>query len=42
MGTVFLWLFMAWLFKGFGKAMTHSGGKKRKGWTQLRTEGMVA
>ena len=27
MGTVFLWLFMAWLFKGFGKAMTHSGGK---------------
>lgn len=30
MGTVFLWLFMAWLFKGFGKAMTHSGGKKRK------------
>lgn len=28
MGTVFLWLFMAWLFKGFGKAMTHSGGKE--------------
>lgn len=45
MGTVFLWLFMAWLFKGFGKAMTHSGGKKRKeSWDglRLRTEGMAA
>lgn len=39
MGTVFLWLFMAWLFKGFGKAMTHSGGKKRKeSWDGLSYE----
>lgn len=39
MGTVFLWLFMAWLFKGFGKSMTHSGGKKRKeSWDGLSYE----
>lgn len=30
MGTVFLVMFFAWLFKSFAKAMTHSGGKKRR------------
>lgn len=25
MGAIFLVLFFAWLFKGFGKAMKHSG-----------------
>ena len=42
MGTVFLWLFMAWLFKGFGKAMTPSGGKKRKeSWEGHRRHGCM-
>lgn len=25
MGAIFLFLFFMWLFKGFGKAMRHSG-----------------
>lgn len=30
MGAIFLFLFFMWLFKGFGKAMRHSGDTFRQ------------
>lgn len=36
MGSIFLVLFFAWLFKGFGKAITHTDKRKpRTNWDRL-------
>ena len=38
MGTIFLFMFFAWLFKGFGKAFTHTDKKRRTSWDSLSYE----
>lgn len=39
MGIIFMWIIIAGILKGFGKAMTNSGGKKRKeSWDGLSYE----
>ncbi len=39
MEIVIMWFLIACIFKGFGKAMLHSGGKKRKNsWDDLSYE----
>jgi uncharacterized protein YecT (DUF1311 family) len=39
MGSIFLVLFFAWLFKGFGKAITHTEKRKpRTNWDRLSYE----
>ena len=39
MGSIFLVLFFAWLFKGFGKAITHTDKRKpRTNWDRLSYE----
>ena len=39
MGSIFLFLFFAWLFKGFGKAITHTDKKRpRTSWDGLSYE----
>ncbi len=38
MGSIFLFLFFAWLFKGFGKAITHTDKKHRTSWDSLSYE----
>lgn len=39
MGSIFLFMFFAWLLKGFGKAITHTDKKKpRTSWDRLSYE----
>ena len=39
MGSIFLFMFFAWLLKGFGKEITHTDKKKpRTSWDRLSYE----
>lgn len=38
MGSIFLFLFFAWLFKGFSKAITHADKKRQSSWDSLSYE----
>lgn len=46
MGSIFLYLFFAWLFKGFGKAITHTDRQEKAsyqlGWSELRAKSMAS